>query len=93
MSAVNQSNHDILDRRTNNCSKASIFSDVRVRERFCAVLENAGVAEREFEEWIRRPPNWTTLRSNAHRTPTSALKEWLEDYLDKVMRYMQMPDE
>ena len=78
---------------TVNCSEASIFSDVRVRERLCAVLDNGGVAEREFEEWIRRPPNWTTLRANSHRTPTSALKEWLEDYLDKVMRDMQMSDE
>ena len=78
---------------TVNCSEASIFSDVRVRERICAFLDTAKVAECVFEEWIRRPPNWTTLRANAHHTPTSALKEWLEDYLDKVISDMQMQDE
>ena len=67
-----------------NSSEMSIFSDKRVRERICVVLDSAGVAERDFEEWIRRPPNLTTVRVNSHRTPTSKLKERLEDYLDKV---------
>ena len=62
----------------------SIFSDKRVRERICAVLDSAGVSERDFEEWIITPPNLTTVRVNFHRTSTSKLKETLEDYLDKV---------
>ena len=62
----------------------SIFSDERVRERICSDLEKAGVAECDFEEWIRRPPNMTTVRVNAHRTTTSKLNERLEDFLSKV---------
>lgn len=62
----------------------SIFSDERVGKRISAVLDTAGVAECDFEEWIRRPPNLTSIRVNAHRISTSKLKEKLEDYLDKV---------
>ena len=84
MSAVNQSNRDILDtkeRKKFNSSEMSIFPDKRVRQRICVVLVNAGVAECDFEEWIRTPLNLTTLRVNAHRTPTSKLKERLEHFL------------
>ena len=67
-----------------NFSEMSIFSDERVRERIRAVLDNAGVGESDFEQWIRRPPRLTTLRVNSHRTSRPRLRATLEEYLDKV---------